>query len=137
VLKGFRDFILRGNVVELAVAVIIGAAFTAVVNSMVKDLITPLIAALGGQPDFSALSFTINNSRFNYGNFTNAVVAFIIMAAVVYFLIVVPMNRLLEMRRRGEAPPPEPTEDILLLREIRDLLQTGTIPPDRGPTPRG
>jgi large conductance mechanosensitive channel len=124
-MRGFRDFILRGNVVDLAVAVVIGAASGAVVTALVKDLITPLIAAIGGQPDFSQLTFTINGSRFLYGDFINAVLSFLIIAAVVYFLIVVPTNRLLARRRRGEEPPPEPTEDILLLRQIRDLLRDG------------
>src|SRR5215212_4185160 len=82
-MKGFRDFILRGNVVELAVAVVIGAAFGAVVTAFVKDLLTPLIAAVGGEPDFAALDFTVNGSRFAYGDFINTVVAFVIIAAAV------------------------------------------------------
>lgn len=94
-LKDFRKFILRGNVVDLAVAVIIGAAFTTVVNSMVKDLITPLIAAFGGQPDFSALSFTIHGSKFMYGSFINALLSFLIMSAVVFFFVVQPLNKLM------------------------------------------
>jgi large conductance mechanosensitive channel len=101
-LKGFRDFILRGNVVDLAVAVVIGAAFTAVINAFVKDLITPLIAAIGGDPDFSQLSFEINNSRFNYGDFLNALISFLIIAAVIYFLVIVPMNKLMAMRKTEE-----------------------------------
>ena len=101
-LRGFRDFILRGNVVELAVAVVIGAAFKSVVDAVVKDFITPLIAAVGGQPDFSALSFTINRSRFLYGDFINQVVSFLIIAAVVYFLVVVPTNRLMALRKTDE-----------------------------------
>ncbi|MGD9894223.1 MAG: large conductance mechanosensitive channel protein MscL [Dehalococcoidia bacterium] len=101
-LKGFRDFILRGNVVDLAVAVVIGAAFTAVVNAFVKDLITPLIAAIGGEPDFSALTFEINNSQFNYGDFINAVISFLIVAAVIYFFVVVPVNKLMDMRKTEE-----------------------------------
>jgi large conductance mechanosensitive channel len=101
-IKGFRDFILRGNVVDLAVAVVIGAAFTAVVNSFVKSLVTPLIAAIGGEPDFSALSFEINNSRFNYGDFFSAVISFLIVAVVIYFLVVVPMNKLMSMRKTEE-----------------------------------
>jgi large conductance mechanosensitive channel len=122
VLSGFRDFILRGNVVDLAVAVVIGAAFTRVVTAFVESLLTPLIAAIIGKPDFSALTFEINGSRFLYGDFINAVVAFLMVATVIYFLVVVPMNHLLARRRRGEEPPPEPTEDILLLRQIRDAL---------------
>jgi len=92
--KEFRKFILRGNVVDLAVAVVVGAAFGAVVTSMVKDLITPLIAAVGGQHDFSSLHFTIHHSTFMYGDFLNAVIAFISIAAVVFFFVVQPLNRL-------------------------------------------
>jgi large conductance mechanosensitive channel len=95
-MKGFRDFILRGNLVDLAVAVVIGAAFGAVISSMVKDLITPLIAAIGGKADFSNLSFTINNSRFLYGAFINALLSFVIIAAVAYFFVVTPFAQLLE-----------------------------------------
>ena len=105
-MKGFRDFILRGNVVDLAVAVVIGAAFTAVVTAFVRDLLTPLIAAIGGQPDFAALDFTINGSRFAYGDFINTVVSFLIIAAVVYFLVVVPVNRLMALRRSTEPEGP-------------------------------
>ncbi|HUZ52202.1 MAG TPA: large conductance mechanosensitive channel protein MscL [Streptosporangiaceae bacterium] len=107
-LKGFRDFILRGNVIDLAVAVVIGAAFGAVITAFVKDLITPIIAAVGGKPDFSALTFTINNSRFLFGDFINAVIAFLIIAAVIYFVVVVPMNAAAARRERGKAPA-EPT----------------------------
>ena len=102
-LKGFRDFILRGNVVDLAVAVVIGAAFGTVVNALVKDFITPLIATIGGQPDFSTLSFTVNKSTFNYGAFVNAVITFLLIAAAVYFVVIVPMNRILEMRAKPAA----------------------------------
>ena len=105
-MKGFRDFILRGNVVDLAVAVVIGAAFGAVVTAFVKDLLTPLIAAIGGQPDFSALAFTINGSRFAYGDFINTVISFVIIAAVVYFLVVLPVNRLMELRKSAEPEGP-------------------------------
>ncbi len=104
--KGFRDFILRGNVVDLAVAVVIGAAFGAVIAAFVKDLLTPLIAAIGGQPDFSALSFEINDSRFLYGDFINAIISFLIIAAVVYFLVIVPINRLMELRKTEEPVGP-------------------------------
>ncbi|MGK2932015.1 MAG: large conductance mechanosensitive channel protein MscL, partial [Solirubrobacterales bacterium] len=92
VLVGFKEFIARGNVVELAVAVVIGAAFTALVTSMVEDLLTPIIAAIVGEPDFSALSFTIRGSEFTYGNFLNALLAFLSVAAAVYFFVVAPMN---------------------------------------------
>jgi len=91
-LKEFREFLMRGNLVDLAVAVVIGLAFSAVVTALVADLITPLIAAIGGKPDFSALSFTINNSRFLYGSFLNALIAFVVIAAAVFFFVVKPMN---------------------------------------------
>lgn len=94
-LKDFKKFILRGNVVDLAVAVVIGAAFGAVVTALVKDLITPLIAAIGGQPDFSGLSFTINNSKFLYGEFLNAIISFLILASVIFFFVVNPLNKLM------------------------------------------
>ena len=125
-LKEFREFILRGNVIDLAVAVVLGAAFGAVVNSLVKDLLTPLIAMIFGEPDFSALSFTINGSHFNYGAFINAVIAFLSVAAAIFFFVVKPVNMLAERRRAGEELPPEAVpEDIILLSEIRDLLKAG------------
>jgi large conductance mechanosensitive channel len=93
-LKQFREFILRGNLVDLAVAVVIGTAFGAVVAALVKDLVTPLIAAFGGQPDFSALKFEINDSAFLYGHFINAVLAFLIVSAVIFFLVIKPVNAL-------------------------------------------
>ncbi len=92
-LNEFKKFILRGNVVDLAVAVVIGAAFSEIVQTMVKGLITPLIAAIGGQPDFSGLKFTLNGSAFMYGNFINAVISFLIVAAVIFFMVVQPLNR--------------------------------------------
>jgi len=107
-LKGFKQFLLRGNVVDLAVAVVIGGAFGAVVAAMVKDLLTPLIAAVVGKPDFSAIEFTVNGSRFLIGDFINAIVAFMLVAAAIYFFVVTPMNMIAERRRRGEAPP-DPT----------------------------
>jgi len=102
-LKDFKEFILQGNVVQLAVAVVIGVAFGAVITSFVEDLLTPLIAALGGEPDFSALTFEINDSVFRYGAFINAVIAFLIIAAAIFFLVVRPVNALME-RRRGQEP---------------------------------
>src|ERR1700694_1991071 len=93
-LKGFRTFILRGNVVDLAIAVVLGVAFNAVIAALVKDVFTPLIAAIVGKPDFGGLTFTINNSRFLYGDVINAIIAFVTVAAVIYFVVVVPMNRL-------------------------------------------
>lgn len=107
-LKEFKEFVLRGNVVDLAVAVVIGAAFGAVVTALVKDLITPLIAAIGGQPDFSHLSFTLHNSQFLYGDFINAIVAFLILAAVIFFLVVTPINKLIARANRRKGTP-EPT----------------------------
>ncbi len=107
-LKGFRQFLMRGNVVDLAVAVVMGAAFGAVVSALVKDLITPLVAALFGKPDFSALTFEVNGSKFLYGDFINAVVSFLLVGAAVYFVVVLPMNALTARLRRGEAPP-DPT----------------------------
>jgi large conductance mechanosensitive channel len=106
--KGFKQFLLRGNVVDLAVAVVIGTAFGAVVTALVKDLLTPLIAAIGGQPDFSAWQFTMNGSRFLIGDFINALVAFVMVAAAIYFFVVMPMNAF-EARRNAAAPPAEPT----------------------------
>jgi large conductance mechanosensitive channel len=107
-LKGFKEFVLRGNVVDLAVAVVIGAAFGGMVAAFVKDLLTPLIAAIAGKPDFSGLSFTINNSTFLYGDFINAVVSFLLVATAVYFFIVVPMKTITE-RLKPKAAPAEPT----------------------------
>ena len=103
-MKGFREFVLRGNVIELAVAVIIGAAFTAIVQSFVKDLLTPLLGAFGGTPDFSGVYFEINRSRFMIGNFINNVISFLIIAAVVYFLVVVPYTRMMERLKPSPAP---------------------------------
>lgn len=107
-IKGFRDFILRGNVVDLAVAVVLGAAFGALVSAFVADFITPLIGAIGGQPDFSGLSFEINESEFRYGDFINKLLSFLIVAAVVYFFVVVPLNRVMERLKPGK-PVDTPT----------------------------
>ena len=106
-MKGFRAFLLRGNVVELATAVVIGVAFGVVITAFVKDLVTPLIAAIGGQPDFSTLYFTINNSKFLYGDFLNALIAFLIITAVIYFLVIVPYTGW--MARAKKEPPADPT----------------------------
>jgi large conductance mechanosensitive channel len=123
VYKEFRDFITRGNVIDLAVAVIIGLAFTAIVNAIVSGLITPLIGMIGGN-DFSDLGFTINDSTFEYGEVINAVIQFLLIAAAVFFFIVKPINMLNERRRRGEEPEPEDLSDeAALLTEIRDLLR--------------
>jgi large conductance mechanosensitive channel len=105
VLQEFKDFILRGNVVDLAVAVVIGAAFGAVVTALVKDIITPIVAAIFGKPDFSALSFTIHKSHFFYGDFINAVITFLSVAAAIFFFVIKPLNYFLERRRRSVAEP--------------------------------
>jgi large conductance mechanosensitive channel len=107
-LKGFRQFMLRGNVIDLAVAVVIGGAFGKVVTALVSDLITPLIAAIGGQPDFKNIIFTVNGSKFPIGDFVDAVIAFLMVGAAIYFFVVVPMNALMARMRRGETPP-DPT----------------------------
>jgi large conductance mechanosensitive channel len=101
-MKDFKAFLLRGNLVDLAVAVVLGVAFGAVVTALVGDLVTPLIAAIGGKPDFSTLSFTINHSRFAYGDFLNALLAFVVIAAVVFFLVVKPVNALMARRQKDE-----------------------------------
>jgi len=106
-LRGFKTFLLRGNVVDLAIAVVIGIAFAAVVTAFVKDLVTPLIAALGGKPDFASLYFTVNNSKFLYGDFINAILSFLIIAAVIYFFVVTPYTAWLARSRKE--PPPDPT----------------------------
>lgn len=103
-LKGFKDFISRGNVIDLAVAVVMGAAFGAVVTALVADFITPVIAAIGGKPDFSDLAFTINGSRFAYGHFINAVISFLIIAAAVYFLVVLPLEKVLRKPAAEQEP---------------------------------
>jgi large conductance mechanosensitive channel len=110
-LKGFKTFILRGNVLDLAVAVVIGAAFGAVVTALVKDLITPLIAAIVGKPDFSAIQFSINGSKFLVGDFINALVSFLMISAAVYFFVIVPVNALTARMRRGQAPPDPTTKE--------------------------
>ncbi len=107
-MKGFKQFLLRGNVLDLAVAVVMGATFGAVVTALVKDLMNPLIAAVMGKPDFSALAFTLNNSKFGIGDFINALVSFILSAATVYFLVVLPVNTLIARVKRGEVAP-DPT----------------------------
>ncbi len=106
-MKGFKEFILRGNVVDLAVGVVIGVAFGSVVTAFVKDLMTPLIAALFGKPDFASLSFTINNSKFLYGDFIDALISFALVATVIYFFVVMPFTALIA--RFHTEPPPDPT----------------------------
>ena len=108
--KGFRDFLFRGNVVDLAVAVVIGGAFGGIATALVKDLLTPLIAALVGKPDFSALTFTVNNSKFLYGDFLNAVVSFVLIGTAIYFFVVVPMARLTARLNKPAGPAPPTTQ---------------------------
>jgi large conductance mechanosensitive channel len=107
-LKGFKQFLLRGNVIDLAVAVVIGGAFGAVVAALVRDLLTPLIAAVFGKPNFSGINFTVNGSVFPVGDFVNAVISFVLIAAAIYFFVVVPVNAVMARARRGQAPP-DPT----------------------------
>jgi len=107
-LKGFKDFVMRGNVVDLAVAVVMGGAFGAVVTALVKDLITPIIAAVVGKPDFSGIVFTVNGSKFPIGDFINALVGFLLIALAIYVFVVAPMNALTARLKRGEVPP-DPT----------------------------
>jgi large conductance mechanosensitive channel len=109
-LKNFKAFLLRGNVVDLAVAVVIGAAFGALVTALVADLITPIIAAIIGKPDFSNLTFTINKSTFKYGDFINVLIAFVSIAAAVFFFVVMPVNALMA-RRKTEPPVDETVRD--------------------------
>lgn len=113
---------MRGNVVDLAVGVVIGGAFGTVVSSLVKDILTPLIGAIAKVPDFSGLAFTLNGSRFMYGTFLNAVIAFLLVAGAIYFFVVVPMNKLLARVKKGEEKAEIPA-DIQLLTEIRDALR--------------
>ena len=122
-LREFRDFATRGNVVDLAIAIVLGVAFGAVITSFVENLLTPLIAAIFGEPDFSSLSFTINESRFAYGAVINALLAFTFVAAAIFFLVVRPLNALAARRKQGEEPPGEPTDEVRLLTEIRDALR--------------
>ncbi len=135
-LKGFREFIMRGNVVELAVAVVVGTAFTNVVNAFSSSFLEPLIKVFSGGKDLAG-SFTIRNQTFDWASFINAVIAFLIAAATVYFLVVLPMNKLAERRKRGEEPEPEaPSEEVRLLTEIRDALvqqRTQQPPPASNP----
>jgi len=130
-IKGFRDFILRGNVVELAVAVVMGAAFGAVITSLASDVIMPLITAIFGKQDYSKLFITLNKSQIFYGKFITALISFLLIALGVYFLIVAPLNHLEKMRKRRQGVPdvPPPAESELeLLAQIRDALRDGGAP---------
>ncbi|MDH6142197.1 MULTISPECIES: large conductance mechanosensitive channel protein MscL [Kitasatospora] len=128
--QGFKKFIMRGNVVDLAVAFVMGAAFVAVVNSLVNDLLTPLIAAIFGKQDFSALTFTIHQSLFRYGAFINALISFTLIAAALYFFVVAPLNAYNDRKRRKAGLPAaeEPLTEVELLTQMRDLMRT---PPPR------
>ncbi len=123
-IAGFKSFVLRGNVVDLAVAVVVGAAFTAIVNAVAMDLIGSVIAAVGGAPDLDGVGFALNGTQILVGPVLTAIVNFVIVAAVVYFLVVVPVNRLAHLQDPDpvQAVPTEPA-DVALLREIRDLLR--------------
>lgn len=127
--KGFRDFLLRGNVIDLAVAVIIGAAFGAVVMAFAKDFVGGLIGVVGGTPDFGRAGVTINGSRIVYGSTITALINLVIVAAVVYFVLVVPVQRLASLRKEDAASEsPAPTDETILLTEIRDLLRAQNRP---------
>lgn len=134
VFKGFRDFMLRGNVIELAVAVVIGAAFNGVVTQFAEAFVKPLIKLIGGGKEMSG-SFTISEVTFPWSNFVNALIAFLITAGVVYFVFVLPMNRLNERRaRRVGVPPAAVSDEVRLLTEIRDaLVDRRSQPPQGGP----
>ncbi|MCL1869327.1 MAG: large conductance mechanosensitive channel protein MscL [Promicromonosporaceae bacterium] len=125
-LKGFKEFLLRGNVLDLAVGIIVGGAFTLVVAGLQNGILNPLIAAIFGKPDISKVwQFTINGSHFSIGLFFNAVLNFVIVAAALYFVVVMPVKHFSERVKRGEEPVPEPevpSADVVLLQEIRDLL---------------
>jgi large conductance mechanosensitive channel len=128
-LKGFKDFILRGNVIDLAVGIVIGAAFTTVVNQLTNSFLKPLIQVISGGEGVAAGTFKIRGAVFDWAAFINAVITFLLTAAALYFLVVLPMNKLAERRRRGEEPPPEaPSEEVKLLTEIRDALVAGRAP---------
>jgi large conductance mechanosensitive channel len=130
-LKGFKEFIMRGNVVDLAIAVVIGTAFTALVKAFVADILTPIVAAIFGKPNFGDLTFSINSSHFLYGDLINEMITFVSVAAAIYFFVVLPLNKIAERRARGQVPADEPLPpDIALLTEIRDLLASrdGTAP---------
>ncbi|GID30019.1 large conductance mechanosensitive channel [Paractinoplanes brasiliensis] len=123
IFQGFKDFIMRGNVVDLAVGVVIGAAFTGVVTGFTNGFIKPLIQLMGGGSGLDAGKFKVRGVDFDYATFLNSLITFLITAAVLYFFVVLPLNILAERRRRGEEPPPKaPAEDIVLLTQIRDAL---------------
>ncbi len=129
-LKGFKDFIMRGNVVDLAVGIVIGAAFTAVITAFTNAFLKPLIQLLSGGQGVQAGAFKVRGIPFDWASFINACITFLLTAAALYFLVVYPLNKLAERRARGEEPPPSaPSEEIKLLTEIRDALITGRAAP--------
>ena len=137
-LKGFRDFLLRGNVVDLAVAVVMGAAFGAVVSAFATDFVGGIIGAVGGSPDFNDAGVTVGDAKIVYGSTVTAAVNFAIVAAVVYFVVVVPMNAVTaRVRGEADAPTPLPSDEARLLTEIRDLLANGARRPPAAPSDRG
>jgi large conductance mechanosensitive channel len=123
IIKEFRDFLMRGNIIELAIAFIMGLAFVPVVTSFVDGIIMPFFAAIFDEPNFNNVGFDVNDSRVQIGLFITAIVNFVLIAGAVFFLIVKPMDMIKERMRRGEEAPPPPAEDIALLTEIRDLLR--------------
>ena len=126
-IKGFKDFLLRGNVVDLAVAVVIGVAFGALVTAFAEDFIGGIIGAIAGSPDFGQAGFEVNDSNIVLGTTVTALINFLIVAFAVYFFVVVPVNKLMQRRKAGEEPEvAAPSEDIMLLQEIRDLLRQRT-----------
>jgi len=129
IFQGFKDFIMRGNVVDLAVGIVIGAAFTAVVTAFTNGFVKPLIQLMGGDSGLNAGVWKVGEVKFDYATFLNAIITFLITAAVLYFFVIFPLNALAERRRRGEEPPPSaPSEEIVLLTEIRDALVRGQQP---------
>jgi large conductance mechanosensitive channel len=129
-MRGFKQFLLRGNVVDLAVGIVIGAAFAGLVSAIVKDLLTPLISAIAKLPDFSALNFTINGSKFLYGDFVNALLAFIIASASVYFLVVLPINKLIASVKKMPDPTTRKCSECLSevpLQAVRCKFCTSTL----------
>jgi large conductance mechanosensitive channel len=130
--QGFKDFILRGNVIDLAVGIVIGAAFTALVASFTSSFIEPLIKVFGGGSGELSGTFAVRDQVFHWASFVNALITFLITAAVLYFLVVTPMNRLAARRKRGAEPEPQaPSEEVRLLTEIRDALVRGGVPQQR------
>ena len=129
IFQGFKDFIMRGNVVDLAVGIVIGAAFTGVVNGFTTGFLKPLMQLMGGDSSAKAGTWSVGDVKFDYATFLNSIVTFLITAAVLYFLVVYPLNMFAERRRSGEEPPPKtPSEEVALLTEIRDALVRGQAP---------